>query len=38
VLDNIDGIPSMFNDQNYYFPITLKRTGANNNLVENPGY
>jgi hypothetical protein len=22
----------------YYLPITLKRTGANPNLVENPGY
>ena len=38
VLDNIDGRPAMFNDQNYYFPISLKRTGANKNLVENPGY
>jgi hypothetical protein len=38
VLNNIDGNPALFNDQNYYFPITLKRTGVNKNLVENPGY
>jgi hypothetical protein len=39
VLNNIDGNPSpQFYDRNYYFPITLNRTGANTNLVENPGY
>lgn len=40
VLDDIDGVntPPRFHKQNYYFPITLKRTGANSNLVENPGY
>lgn len=39
VLENIDGTtPPQFYKQNYYFPITLGRTGANPNLVENPGY
>lgn len=28
----------IFFDHNYYFPITLKRTSINKNLVENPGY
>lgn len=28
----------IFYDWNYYFPITLNRTNANKNLVENPGY
>lgn len=40
VLNNIDGAnqPPQFYDRNYYFPITLRRTGANQNLLENPGY
>lgn len=40
VLENIDGDNNTpkFNDYNYYFPITLGRTGANSNLIENPGY
>lgn len=40
VLEDIDGVntPPRFYKQNYYFPITLKRTGANANLLENPGY
>ena len=40
VLDDIDGVntPPRFYKQNYYFPITLNRTGANANLLENPGY
>lgn len=40
VLDDIDGVntPPRFYKQNYYFPITLNRTGANANLIENPGY
>ena len=39
VLYNIDGDnrPQFFEHQ-YYFPITLTRTGNNPNLVENPGY
>lgn len=38
--DKIDGAVSTpaFYDRNYYFPITLNRTGSNPNLVENPGY
>jgi len=40
VLERIDGgnIDPQFASHNYYFPITLRRTGANPNLVENPGY
>lgn len=39
VLDQIDGATGLnFPARNYYFPITLGRTGANHNLVENPGY
>jgi hypothetical protein len=30
--------PPVFHERNYYFPVTLKRTGQNPNLVENPGY
>lgn len=40
VIENIDGInaPPKFYSYNYYFPITLNRTGNNKSLVENPGY
>ncbi|MCM1449147.1 MAG: RagB/SusD family nutrient uptake outer membrane protein [Clostridiales bacterium] len=40
VLDNVDGtsFSPRFPVSNYYFPITLDRTGNNPNLVENPGY
>lgn len=40
VVSKIDGSVSspVFYDRNYYFPITLTRTGNNPNLVENPGY
>jgi len=40
VIPNIDGevTAPQFNEHNYYFPITLARTGKNQNLVENPGY
>lgn len=40
IIANIDGLtttPTFFS-RNYYFPIMLHRTGANKNLVENPGY
>ena len=30
--------PPKFYEENYYFPITVGRTGQNPNLVENPGY
>ena len=30
--------PPLFHEHNYYFPITLTRTGQNPNLIENPGY
>lgn len=40
IIENIDGTvsPPAFYPQNYYLPITIKRTGSNSNLVENPGY
>ena len=40
VLDNIDGAANApkFYEHQYYFPITLGRTGNNSNLVENPEY
>lgn len=40
VIQKIDGTVNVpqFYTQNYYLPITLKRTGINNNLLENPGY
>lgn len=40
VIQKIDGTGSVpqFYTQNYYLPITLKRTAIDNNLVENPGY
>ncbi len=40
VIDNTDGVvtPPAFYERNYYLPVTLRRTGMNPNLVENPGY
>lgn len=40
VLEKVDGSISspVFYPMNYYFPITLKRTANNPNLIENPGY
>ena len=40
ILDNVDGTGTSpnFYEHNYYFPITLSRTGNNSNLQENPGY
>jgi len=40
LIENYDGVvsPPKFYEKNYYFPITLARTGNNPNLVENPGY
>lgn len=40
ILDNVDGssFAPKFHERNYYFPITLGRTGNNPNLKENPGY
>lgn len=39
ILNKIDGAVSpAFYERNYYFPITLTRTGNNPNLIENPGY
>jgi hypothetical protein len=40
VIANIDGVTTApkFFSYNYYFPITLTRTGNNSKLVENPGY
>lgn len=40
VINRIDGGTSdpLFYPENYYFPLTLARTGNNPNLVENPGY
>lgn len=38
VLENVHGKVLQFPTSNYYFPITLARTGANSNLQENPGY
>lgn len=32
------GRQAVFNEQNYYFPITPGRIANNSNLVENPGY
>ncbi|MBL4561462.1 MAG: RagB/SusD family nutrient uptake outer membrane protein [Labilibaculum sp.] len=37
VYGNGNRIP-LFRSHYYYFPITLERTGQNENLVENPGY
>jgi hypothetical protein len=40
VINDVDGVtaPPTFPAHNYYFPITKGRSGANSNLVENPGY
>lgn len=40
IIPNIDGIPAPYFDatRHYYLPIGLGRTGANENLVPNPGY
>ncbi len=40
IIPNIHGLVNVpkFFEYNYYFPITLARTGQNPNLVENPGY
>jgi len=40
VVNNVDGETTApkFYAYNYYFPITIARTGNNPNLVENPGY
>jgi len=40
IVEKIDGTSNVpqFRQENYYFPITLSRTGNNPNLVENPGY
>jgi hypothetical protein len=40
VINDIDGTvqPPAFYERNYYLPITIRRTGSNPNLVENPGY
>jgi hypothetical protein len=40
VINDVDGVtnPPTFPANNYYFPITQDRIGANKNLVENPGY
>lgn len=40
IVPNFEGtvkVPVFF-EKNYYLPITLARTGANPNLLENPGY
>lgn len=40
IVEKIDGTTNIpqFRLENYYFPITIARTGNNKNLVENPGY
>ena len=39
VLTNYDGITApVFQERNYYFPITARRISNNGNLQENPGY
>ena len=40
VIDQVDGnnVTPAFYEKNYYLPISLKRTGNNPNLIENPGY
>lgn len=40
IVEKIDGTSNVpqFRPENYYFPITVARTGNNPNLVENPGY
>lgn len=44
LIDNVEtsygdgGKLPLFRSHSYYFPITTARTGANPNLIENPGY
>jgi starch-binding outer membrane protein, SusD/RagB family len=39
VIENYDGNNTpTFHERMYYFPISLRRTGQNSNLIENPGY
>ena len=40
IVDKIDGEVNMpaFREENYYLPITLRRTSNNPSMVENPGY
>ncbi|EOR94309.1 hypothetical protein ADIARSV_2550 [Arcticibacter svalbardensis MN12-7] len=40
IREKVDGTvrSPIFQNNNYYFPITLARTANNSNLVENPGY
>lgn len=39
ILENIYGTNrTVFQEKNYYFPITKSRRASNPNLVENPGY
>lgn len=40
ILNDVDGTEKRpnFKEHHYYFPITLSRTMANKNLIENPGY
>lgn len=35
---NIDGVPLVFFERNYYLPLTIPRTATNPNMTENPGY
>jgi primosomal protein N' len=40
VVNNVDGTSNIpqFRSENYYFPITIQRTGNNRKLLEDPGY
>ena len=40
IIEQVDGsnVTPVFYEKNYYLPISLKRTGNNTNLIENPGY
>ncbi len=35
---NAEGVPRIFKNHYYYFPITVERMSENNNMVQNPGY
>ena len=37
-LKNGDGVPRIFQERNYYFPLNVSRIADNPNFVENPGY